>query len=308
MPKKVIITTGDPAGCGPAITLDAIKSLKNTKTDFFVIGDERVLRKLPVYNRIKKRFNLIDAASPYIDKIKPGLLSSICGQASLNYLKIALKTLKEEKAKRLVTAPVSKEAIQEIKPGFSGHTEYLADYFKAKNFEMMMVSPKLKVVLATRHIPLRRVSDSIKKIEVSKTLNLVHAALIKMFNIENPKIALVSINPHAGINTHLEKEERIMLEALKKVKAKIFGPFPADTIFIEQNLKKYDCIVCFYHDQAMIPFKILSIKEGVNLTLGLPIIRTSPAHGVAFDVMAAGKKPFSSSMVAAIKLALKLQI
>ncbi|UCG35761.1 MAG: 4-hydroxythreonine-4-phosphate dehydrogenase PdxA [Candidatus Omnitrophota bacterium] len=306
--KKIVITTGDPAGCGPLITLDALNSLKDANADFFVVGDERILKRFPIYTRIKKRFCLIGANSPYVDKIKSGYPSRLCGQAALNYLRTGLKTLKKEKIKRLVTAPVSKEAIQKVVSGFSGHTEYLADYFGVKNFEMMMVSPELKVVLGTRHIPLRKVCASIQTKNIIKTLNLVHSSLLKMFKIKNPKIALVSINPHAGINTHLEKEERIMLDTLKRVNAKIFGPFPADTIFIEQNLKKYDCLVCFYHDQAMIPFKLLSIKEGVNLTLGLPIIRTSPAHGVAFDVMKAGKKPFSSSMVAAIRLALKLQV
>ncbi len=306
--KKVVITTGDPAGCGPLITLGALDCLRNSTAKFFVVGDCAILKKYPIYKRLKKRFTLIDLNTPLISKIKPGYESALGGKAALSYLRTALKILKKEDAKHLVTAPISKEAVQHSLSSFSGHTEFLADYFNAKSFEMMMVSKNLNVLLGTRHIPLRKVPDSIQARSLVNTLNLVRKSLIGMFKIKSPKIALVSINPHAGIYTHLEKEERIMLAAVSKLKWKAFGPFPADTIFIKENISKYDCIICSYHDQAMIPFKLLSMKEGVNLTLGLPIIRTSPAHGVAFDLMRKGAKPFSSSMAAAIKLALKLQI
>jgi 4-hydroxythreonine-4-phosphate dehydrogenase len=129
-----------------------------------------------------------------------------------------------------------------------------------------------------------------------------------MFGLKNPKIAVTAFNPHAGVDTFFDAEEKIIYNAIKVFKKNFYGPYPCDSIFIEKNLKKYDCIICLYHDQAMIPFKLLSLKAGVNLTLGLPIIRTSPAHGVAFDVMKTGKIPFHSSMVEAIKLALKLHV
>jgi 4-hydroxythreonine-4-phosphate dehydrogenase len=129
-----------------------------------------------------------------------------------------------------------------------------------------------------------------------------------MFKIKNPKIALVSFNPHAGINTFMNEEEKVISQAVRKFRNRIYGPFPADTIFIKENFRKYHCIITLYHDQGMIPFKLLSFKEGVNLTLGLPIVRTSPAHGVAYDVLKKGKKPFSSSMIEAVKLALSLNI
>jgi 4-hydroxythreonine-4-phosphate dehydrogenase len=216
--------------------------------------------------------------------------------------------MKKKYIKRLVTAPLSKEAARLVLPNFSGHSEYLADYFKAKNIAMMMVSNKLKTVLLTRHIPLREVPLSLNRRELLNTFSLVYFSLKTMFRIKNPKIAISSLNPHAGVNTFLDKEEKLIYKAVKDFKKEIYGPYPSDTIFTEDNLKKYDCVISLYHDQGMIAFKLLSLKEGVNLTLGLPIIRTSPAHGVAYDIMRQHKVPFSSSMAEAIKLAMRLNI
>jgi 4-hydroxythreonine-4-phosphate dehydrogenase len=304
--KKVVITTGDPAGCGPIITLEAVGALSDKKIDFFIVGDKKIMEEIPVYKKIKKRINLIDLNTTGIKRIKKGEKSKLGGQTSLNYLNKGLEVLRQEKAKRLVTAPLSKEAVGFALSGFCGHTEYLAGYFRVKNFAMMMVSNKLKIVLFSRHIPLREVSAAITRRDFKDVIKLTYAALKEKFKIKNPKIAAVSVNPHAGINTFLDKEEKVIALAIKESGKKVGGPFPSDTIFIEENLKKFDCIICPYHDQAMIPFKMLSFKDGVNLTLGLPIIRTSPAHGVAYEVIREGKKPFSSSMIEAVKLAVKL--
>lgn len=305
-PKKVVITTGDPAGCGPFITLKAIEALAAPKNDFFIVGDKKVLEKIPVFSKVKNRINLIDVNTPGIGKIKSGRVSELCGCASLNYLKRGLELTKELDIKRIVTAPVSKEAVKYVLPDFSGHTEYLAGYFGVKNYVMMMASRKLKVVLFSRHIPLREVSHYLNAVELINTFSLTYFSLKKMFKINEPKIAVASCNPHAGMNTFLDKEEEIIYKAVKKFK-KIDGPYPSDTLFTKDNLKKYDCVVCMYHDQAMIPFKLLSFLNGVNITLGLPIIRTSPAHGTAYDIMKRGISPFFSSMVEAVKLALMLQ-
>ncbi|MDP2923049.1 MAG: 4-hydroxythreonine-4-phosphate dehydrogenase PdxA [Candidatus Omnitrophota bacterium] len=305
---KLIVTSGDPAGCGPLITLKAIYALIDENADFFVVGDKKILQDIPVYEKVKKRINLIDLNSKEIEKIKKGYISKKAGIASLNYLNKALQILEKEKIKRLVTAPLSKEATKLAFRNFSGHTEYLADYFGAKNIAMAMVSQKLKVVLFTRHRLLREVPKLIDKGRLINTFSLVYYSLQNMFKIKKPRIAVTSLNPHAGIDTFLDREEKIVCEAIEDLKKIIYGPYPSDTIFIEQNLKKYDCIICLYHDQAMIPFKLLSLKSGVNLTLGLPIIRTSPAHGVAYDIMRKDKIPFHSSMVEAIKLAIRLKI
>ena len=305
--KNIVITIGDPAGCGPYITLEAINKLGPTFADFIVVGDGRVLEKIPLYHNIKNKITLIDPKTKGIEKIKKGYASFLSGAASLSYLKLALDFMKENSIKRLVTAPLSKEAAKLKLPDFSGHTEYLAHYFK-RRIEMMMVSSSVKTVLFSRHVPLRDVSSCIKKKDLINTFSLVERELKKMFKIKSPKIAVASLNPHAGLNTFLDKEERVICAAIKESSVKIIGPYPADTIFVSDNLKKYDCVICLFHDQAMIAFKLLSIKDGVNLTIGLPIIRTSPTHGVAYDIMRSGKAPFSSSMVEAIKLASKLTI
>jgi 4-hydroxythreonine-4-phosphate dehydrogenase len=306
--KKVVITIGDPAGCGPVITLEAINALKKERIDFFVVGDKKILEKIPVYRRLKKRINLMDLGAPGAEKIKKGVCSKQAGSLSLDYLDKGLEVLEELGIRRLVTAPLSKEAVKLIRPGFSGHTEYLAGYFGGTNVAMMMVSQKVKTVLFTRHIPLGEVSSYIKKGSLRETITLVYSSLRRAFKIKAPRLAVASFNPHAGVDTFLGREEKTVRAAIKEFPYKVYGPYPADTIFVEDNLKKYDCVICLYHDQAMIPFKLLSFRDGVNLTLGLPVIRTSPAHGVAYELMRQGRCPFFSSMVAAIKLAVKLSV
>ncbi|UCC94708.1 MAG: 4-hydroxythreonine-4-phosphate dehydrogenase PdxA [Candidatus Omnitrophota bacterium] len=305
---QVVITIGDPAGCGPSITLGAIEQLKRTKADFFVVGDQKILKRFSLYKKLMRRIHLIDAQTPKIGTVKNGYPSLLSGRASLSYLAKALRVVRTMNIKRLITAPISKEAVQQIQPHFKGHTEYLARHFDVENFAMMMVSRKIKIVLFTRHIPLRTAPSHIHKNSLLRVFSLVHDSLQKIFKLSHPKIAVASFNPHAGINTFLDREERILQNACKVFKKTLYGPLPADTLFTKDNLRYYDCIIALYHDQGMIPFKLLSFKEGVNLTVGLPIIRTSPAHGVAYDVMKRNRKPFSSSMVEAIKLAMRLNI
>lgn len=306
MAKKILITTGDPAGCGPFISLAAVDTLKKGRADFFVVGDRQVLERISVYRRIKKRINLINCNTCGIEHLKKGEQSELAGRAAINYLNTALLTMKSENIKHLVTAPLSKESVSMSLPGFCGHTEYLAEYFAVKNFAMMMYSQKLKAVLFTRHVSLRDVGELIKEEQLAVTFSLVYGLLQKTFGIKKPSVAVVSFNPHAGINTFLEQEEKEIVGAINRCGHKIYGPFPSDTLFIPENIRKYDCVICLYHDQAMIPFKLLAIKSGVNITLGLPIIRTSPAHGAAYDVIKQNRIPFSSSMIEAVKLALKL--
>lgn len=305
--EKIIVTIGDPAGCGPYITLKAIEKLGNCKAQFYVVGDRKILSRFDIYKKINKRIILIDLATHGIDKLKPGYVSKLSGMASISYLDSALKIMRGCGIRRLVTAPLSKEAVQLNLPDFSGHSEYLAGYFKCK-MEMMMVSPELKTVLFTRHIPFRDVPAFITKNNLTNTFELVLKSLKNIFKIKNPKIAVASLNPHAGKDTFLGKEEKIIYKVIRGAGSNFYGPHPADSLFTESALKKYDCIIALYHDQGMIPFKLLAMKTGVNLTVGLPVIRTSPAHGVALDVMRSNKEPFASSMIEAIKLALKLSI
>ncbi len=322
--KKIIISSGDPGGCGPFITLKAIECIGKSSLEFFVVGDQKIFQKLPIYKKVKNKINFIDLNTRGIEGLERGKSSRLSGEASLSYLNKALELIKRKKIKRLVTAPLSKEAVKFVLKNFSGHTEYLADYFKTKNFAMMMVSSSLKVVMATRHISLKAVSSSLAKEDIYNLLCLTYRSLQVQFKLKRPRIAFCAMNPHAGLNTFIGGEEKKILQAIGKFKKSnypafprrrklgierkggVYGPYPADTIFTKENLKQYDCIICAYHDQAMIPFKLLSFHTGVNVTLGLPIVRTSPAHGVAYGIVGRGETAFHSSMLEAIKLASKL--
>jgi len=304
--KKVIVTSGDPAGCGPIISLKAINAYQSGNVEFFLVGDEKIFRELPQYRRLRKKITLVDVNTSGIEKLQKGFPSKLSGKAALNYLYKALELIKRQNIKHLVTAPLSKEAVQLNLAGFSGHTEFLAENLGVKNVVMMMVSKKIRTVLFTRHILLRQVFSALKKEDILNTLLLVDKSLRKQFRIKKPGIAFASLNPHAGVDTFLENEEKKILKVISEFKTKVYGPYPCDTLFTPKNLKKYDCVICAYHDQAMIPFKLLSMQEGVNVSLGLPIVRTSPAHGVAYDVIRSGKLPFYSSMLEAIRLGVKL--
>jgi len=307
MRKKIVITMGDPCGCGPVITLTAAE--KNRKNrQLFIVGDKAILERCASFYKLARGVVIIDVKTPGIKSIKPGRPSKLSGLASLNYIKEALKFMNQENIKALVTAPVSKEAIQLNVPRFHGHTELLAEYFGTKCVVMMMVCGSLRVALLTRHLSLRKVPGAVTRELVKNTIRLVYFHLKEEFGIRNPKIAIAGLNPHAGINTFLSREEKIIKSAIHSFSGKVYGPYPSDTLFLKDKIKQFDCIIASYHDQAMIPFKLLSLWRGVNLTLGLPIIRTSPAHGVAFDIMGAHRIPHSSSMAAAIRLADRLTL
>jgi 4-hydroxythreonine-4-phosphate dehydrogenase len=307
-PKPIIITSGDPAGCGPYITLKAISELKKSSVDFFVVGDSFIYEPYPLYKQIKQRINFVDVKTPGISSLKRGVLSKLSGRASLNYLKAGLDLSKTLNIKRMVTAPLSKEAVKLNLSYFCGHTEFLADYFKAPRVAMLMASARLNVAIITRHIMLKEVSANISKKNIVDTISLVYDFFKKQRGLKKPKIAISAVNPHSSKKTFIGSEEKKILSAIKVFKFKVHGPYPADTLFTLDKYKLYDCIVCSYHDQAMIPFKLLSFCDGVNVTLGLPIVRTSPVHGVAYDLIEQKKKPDHSSMKAAINWALSTSV
>jgi len=208
-----------------------------------------------------------------------------------------------------VTAPVCKETICRFKPFFQGHTEFLSNAFGIKNVGMMFVAKNLRTILVTRHIPLGKVSKAINTQLVYETVSLANTTLKNQFRIKRPVIAVCGVNPHAGEGGTIGKEEiNAVIPAIVKAKhnrINVQGPFAADTLFSPDISKRYDAVVAMYHDQGLIPVKTLYFTELVNLTVGLPFIRTSPAHGTAFDI--AGKnRSNSSSMCEAIKLAVRL--
>ncbi len=286
--KPVIaITTGDPAGIGPEITS---KALKNTD----------------VKNRA--RFIVIDGSSG--ESIISGKPSARGGRIAVENIKKAVKILNSlDTRKALVTAPVNKFSLKKAGFKFRGHTELLAHLTKTKNIAMMFSKGPFKIALATRHIPLSRVSKELTEEKIINTTKLFYFALKRRFKIRNPKIGISALNPHAGESGIMgTEEEEFIGPAIKKLKRTINYKGvvrPADSLFHDLYKRKLDGIVCMYHDQGLIPFKMLYFEKGVNITLGLPFIRTSPDHGTAFDIAGKGKAN-PASMIEAIKLAIRL--
>ena len=297
------ITLGDPAGIGPEVTAKAIKkSSIRGLGHFVIIGDYKIFRRYNPNTYTNCRFfNLPSKVS-----LIPGKPTRHSAEASLLYLNQAIDLLKGGALDSLVTAPVCKETISSLGNNFIGHTEHLAHAFKVKDYDMMYVSKQLKVIILTRHIPLRDVCRQITQKKVLASVSLAYKALKNQFGIRNPKIAVCGLNPHAGEGGTIGKEDMSkILPAIRKAQKlgmSVHGPFSADTIFVPRISKQYDLILSMYHDQGTIPIKTLAFDQLVNLTIGLPFIRTSPAHGTAFNI--AGKnKSDSTSMCEAIKLA-----
>jgi 4-hydroxythreonine-4-phosphate dehydrogenase len=222
-------------------------------------------------------------------------------------LDTAIALIKEGVADALVTAPLSKESVSRYYKNFKGHTEYLAQAFGARNFDMMFIARQVRLTIVTRHVPIKDVPALITQKAVFNSIDLMAKTLKDKFKIKTPKIAVLGLNPHAGEGGLLGHEDiKHILPAIQKAKAQginAMGPFPADTFFAFH--KPYDGIIAMYHDQGLVPLKGLYMKELVNFTAGLPFVRTSPAHGTAFDI--AGKnKADPSSMLSALKLACQL--
>jgi 4-hydroxythreonine-4-phosphate dehydrogenase len=239
-----------------------------------------------------------------------GIINKENGRASLEYIDKGLELIKKGDIDCLVTAPVSKEAIKLAGFDFEGHTEYLAQKTNTKKFIMMLIVDKLRVSVATRHIPLSVVAKTICIQSIFNTIKLSIEALKKYFGITNPRVGVCGLNPHAGEGGLIGSEERrIIIPAIKKARRfnrDIYGPLAADSIFSKALINRFDCIVAMYHDQGLIPVKMVGFDRGVNLTFGLPFIRTSPDHGTAFDI--AGKNVASAnSLIEAIKLAVRCQ-
>ena len=301
--KIIGITLGDPAGIGAEVAAKALADpALRRAARFALIGDECLFQKyFPVRY---KNCTFIDVGGLGTGDFNSGEPTRATGKASLAYLQSAIDMLKRGQLSSLVTAPVCKEAIGKTIPSFHGHTEFLAEAVGAKDVGMMFVSDSLRVLLATRHIPLEKVSKKINADLVFRAIRSIDTALKKHFHVFQPFIGVCGLNPHAGEGGTLGKEEiRHIIPAIKRARLrgiKVEGPFPADTIFYSENSKRFDALLAMYHDQGLIPVKTLYFRKLVNLTIGLPFVRTSPAHGTAFDI--AGKnKADASSMTEAIR-------
>jgi 4-hydroxythreonine-4-phosphate dehydrogenase len=245
----------------------------------------------------------------YNHNLSIGKPSEASGEIAFDSLKNACSYLENKEIDVLVTAPIDKYQIRKKIPNFIGHTEYLESKFSGSSL-MMMVSKAMKIAFVTGHVSLLNVPKNIneKKI-IDQTIRLKNS-LQSDFNIKNPKIAILGLNPHAGENGMLGDEEKSIISPAVKIlneKHNIlsFGPFPADSFFSENNLNSFDGVLAMYHDQGLIPFKTLSFSEGVNFTAGLNIIRTSPVHGVAYDIggkKLANENSFKSAVVSACRI------
>ena len=304
---KVGITMGDPSGIGPAITLKAINKLKG-KAYFVIIGDKWVFNQVSGARCQVSGVKLVDLNNVSHKNFEFGKIRAEYGRASVEYLDKAIELIKNKEIDCLVTCPVSKEAIS--LGGFDkflGHTEYLAARTNTEYFAMMLLNKKLRFSLVTRHIPLRDVPSELDTGKIYKTVLLTYRSLKELFLIKNPRIAVCGLNPHASDNGLLgEEENKIIKPALMRLGESIKnidGPLPADVAVLKAAQKKYDCIIAMYHDQALIPLKILGGYTGVNLTLGLQFIRTSHLHGTAFDIATKFNLANPTSLIEAIRLA-----
>ncbi len=230
--------------------------------------------------------------------VTPGLLNEVGGKFAVLSLVTAAQALKEGKVHALVTAPIHKKNTQSEEFNFTGHTPYLKNLFGVPDVVMLMVAENMRVGLVTEHIPVSEVSQHITKERILSKLTILNNSLKRDFNIDKPKIAVLGLNPHAGDEGLVGTEEEMIIRpAIKEAKQKnifCFGPYSADAFFARGNHERVDAVLAMYHDQGLIPFKSLAKGEGVNFTAGAGAIRTSPDHGVAFDIAGKGKADESS--------------
>ena len=314
---------GDPAGIGPEICAKAVTSPEVQKlADCLVIGDRKAIRQglkiariegieiNSIKNVAEAKFeagviDVLDLNNVDLPRLKVGQVSKAAGKAAVEYIEKAIDLAKNGSIDGIVTAPINKEAIHKAGYHYQGHTELLASRTKSKNYAMLFVSEKFWVMLATTHMPLRKVSGSLTKEKILNQIKLAHATLLNLRGKE-PKIGVAGLNPHAGESGIFGNEEKKIIkpaiEAARKLGINVSGPISPDAIFYLANVGMFDLVIAMYHDQGLIPLKLLSFSHSVNVTVGLPIIRTSVDHGTGFDIAGKGwANP--SSMIEAIRVA-----
>ncbi len=319
------ITMGDPCGVGAEVIVKALADPELRALGRFIIyGVEEVLAAAadaaairPFWFRVSHDKNLrVDSGVVVIDfeeysagywlRARP---SAEGGLASLRFLDVAIEAARAKVISAVVTAPIHKTSWKLAGCRFPGHTEKLASAFSTKRFTMAFVGGGLKVALASIHIGLFELRDRFTIGLVFQPIDLLHDALTQWFAVDYPRIAVAGLNPHAGEDSRFGDEERRVIEPAMQMALNagidVEGPFPADTLFTPQRRSRYDGIVAMYHDQGLIPIKMLAFDTAVNMTLGLPIIRTSVSHGTAFD-LAGTNRADPGSMKEAIRLACRL--
>jgi 4-hydroxythreonine-4-phosphate dehydrogenase len=255
-----------------------------------------------------KFLNIINCSDEEI-RIDFGKEQESAGKLAVASLEAAIKDFKEGKIDALVTAPINKHSIQSEAFKFPGHTEYLTETFQTKESLMVLISDQLRVATLTGHVPLSKVAASITQVRIIEKTKLFVRCLQSDFGIRKPKVALLGLNPHAGDGGVIgDEEQKVILPAMEKLKEDgflVMGPFAADGFFASGNYKNFDGIISMYHDQGLIPFKTLAFETGINFTAGLPLVRTSPDHGTAYDIAGkyiASENSFRSAIYAAIDI------
>lgn len=312
--RPIALSCGEPAGIGPEIAAKAWQAL-GARLPFVWIGDPAHLPDGTPHAEIHDPAEALHVSAtalpilrlPFPARAVPGHPAPENAAAVIEAIARGVELVQEGRASALCTGPIHKKALQDG-AGFAhpGHTEYLAHLAGVKRVVMMLACPDLRVVPVTIHIPLAEVPAALTEQLLEDTLRITHAALIRDFGIERPRLAVAGLNPHAGEGGAMGREEieRIgpVLDRLRAEGMRIAGPSSADTMFHAGARTTYDVAVCMYHDQALIPIKTLDFAGGVNVTLGLPFIRTSPDHGTAFDIAGTGRAD-PASLIAALEMA-----
>ena len=310
MKPVIAITMGDPSGIGPEIALKALEDRSVYRISRPVlIGDGGLLRHLAkrLSLRLPPERAVRSISSIDLRRLGPGRPTLESSSAMISYVTEAVKMASSGRASAVVTGPIGKEAAKLSGFPFPGHTEYIAHLTKTKDFRMMLGGRDLKVILVTIHEPIRKVPGLITRERVFKTIKMTDESFRKYFGFKRPRIAVAGLNPHAGEGGMFGDEEgkaiRPAVERARRAGIDATGPLPPDTVFYRAvRMKEFDCVVCMYHDQGLGPLKLLHFEDGVNVTLGLPIIRTSVDHGTAYDIAWKGKAS-SESLLSAIETA-----
>lgn len=319
---RIVVTTGEPSGIGPDVLISACH--REWPTQLVTIADSNLLQQRAQKLGTSIKIRPFDAnSSP--EKHRPGTLDIVelpirypveCGTLEVGNAAWVVESLRMAAAgcmdgsfSAVVTAPVNKSIINDSGLAFSGHTEFFADYAGVPKVVMMLASPSLRVALATTHLPLREVPDAITRDLLREVLSILATELKSKFGIDHPKILVAGLNPHAGEMGHLGTEEidiiQPVISEFDTTRAEVIGPLPADTLFTQSYLETADAVLAMYHDQGLPVLKSQGFGEAVNITLGLPFIRTSVDHGTALALAGTGQAK-DSSLIAAIRQAFEL--
>ncbi len=297
----ILLTMGEPAGIGPEIAVAACEFFQGQigTRPLQLVGDPRV------FENVGLERGTITATKAKATRI-PGKPDPSNAAAVIEAISMSVDMAQKGHAAAVVTAPINKDVLRRSGFGFPGHTEFLGALTGARHPVMMLASDKLRVVPLTVHMPVADVPSAITTESIVETGEIALAALARDFSIARPRLAISGLNPHPG--EFGDEDGRLIAPAVAELKRRghdVRGPLPADTLFHEEARATYDAALCMYHDQALIPIKTLSFWDGVNVTLGLPIVRTSPDHGTAFDIAGTGKAD-PRSMIAAIRMAAEI--